>query len=137
VFSDDGVTFEELTEMFKKFGLQLSEEDMKGIFNLLDVDGDGTVSKSELINWKLSHTATADKGSDFKAIAKEIFNLFDEDGSGEVTVEEFVDTLKKFDAGLTETEMLEVARDLDESGDGMLSLQEFEQAIENAVKQSS
>jgi Ca2+-binding EF-hand superfamily protein len=36
--------------------------------------------------------------------------------------------------GLTETEMLEIARDLDESGDGTLSVEEFQRAVEQAVK---
>jgi Ca2+-binding EF-hand superfamily protein len=98
VFAEDGVSLEELTEMFKKFGMNLSEDDMKNIFKVLDVDGDGSVSKDELVHWKLSHT-TSVRETDFKSMAKEIFDLFDEDGSGEITVEEFVDTLKKFDAG--------------------------------------
>ena len=51
----------------------------------------------------------------------------------EITIEEFKDALKRFNSGMSVTEILEIARDLDENGDGTLSLEEFQQAIKQAL----
>lgn len=123
----------ELANMFHSFGIALSDEEMQEMFIQLDADNSGTVSKQELIDWKMSQIGEH-KAEDMKQMAVEIFNMFDEDGSGEISIEEFKEALLKFDSGLSEAEIIEIANDLDESGDGNLSLEEFQKAIEQALE---
>ena len=127
------VDIEELENMFKSFGMNLSELELSTVFLQLDRDGSGSVSKQELIDWKMSQR-TVNTAHDMKELAEQIFNMFDADGSGEITIDEFKESLQKFNSGLSDAEILEISNDLDESGDGTLSKEEFQKAIEHALE---
>jgi Ca2+-binding EF-hand superfamily protein len=59
-------------------------------------------------------------------MARELFSIFDIDGSGNVTLNEFVKTLEAFNLGFTIEDIGEILHELDEDGNGSISLKEFE-----------
>lgn len=56
---------------------------------------------------------------------KSVFDLFDKDGDGEITVPELAAVLHSFGIEISDSEMLDVARLLDTSGDGLIDFSEF------------
>ena len=61
---------------------------------------------------------------------KEAFNLVDKDSNGKISRKELGNVLKSQGWNVTEMEVQNMLRDLDEDGDNMLSFQEFISIIE-------
>lgn len=127
---------EELRSLLVSFGMNLTPEQSQEMLLVLDKDGDGQISKEELIEWQMNNLYITDeeKEEEMKHMAHKIFSIFDTDGHGEITVPQFTEALMRFNAGLTTDEIIGVVRDFDEDGDGTISLEEFEKAIEAAMR---
>jgi len=127
---------EELRSLLISFGMNLTAEQTQEMLIVLDKDGDGEISKDELIEWQMNNLNITDeeKEEEMKHMAHKIFAIFDTDGAGEITVPQFTEALMRFNAGLTTDEIVGVVRDFDEDGDGTISLEEFEKAIESAMR---
>merc|ERR1712173_309019 len=59
-----------------------------------------------------------------------VFNVLDEDGDGEITVKEL---LKVFGTACTEQEVKDMIKEVDINKDGVLSYEEFSQAMKEQV----
>lgn len=66
-------------------------------------------------------------------LAKSIFSVFDVDANGEVSVEDFKRAIKDLDPTISEKELVQIAVDIDESGDGMISFDEFKAMVMEAM----
>lgn len=129
---DDGnhtLTQEELTEVLKQFGLELTEEEVGEVFSSFDEDGSGSINYNEFLD-KLRPEMTEPR----VAIVEEAFAKLDESGDGVVTLE---DVKGKYDASqhpkvlseeMTEDEVLLKFIGRFEEGvseDGKLTKEEF------------
>ena len=54
----------------------------------------------------------------------------DADGSGEVTAQEFKDVINGLKTGMSEEEIMGLVREIDTSGDGTISIDEFAAVLE-------
>ena len=99
------------------------------MFAALDKDGDGTISRDEFIRWNLKNRERNGHETDMKEKAHQMFKIFDRDGSGSIKVSELVDGLQGLKHGLTTDDLVALAHELDENGDGEISLEEFEHIL--------
>ena len=60
---------------------------------------------------------------------KQTFQLFDKDNDGEITVKEIGAVLRKLKQNPTDSEVESMVRELDHDGNGVITLDEFKQAI--------
>jgi len=119
----------ELGNLMKSLGKELEEFELERVMELLDVNGDGLISKLEFLVWIASQTNKAEMSLD--QIAKGIFSLLDKDKDGELTASELMDKLHKMDVGLTFDEISDLIRELDETGSGTITEQEFARLLKS------
>ena len=95
---------------------------------VMDVDGDGTVSRQEFLHW---HACNAGESSDENIVeaAENIFKMFDDDGSGSITYEEFKEGLVKFHIELSDEDLQILVRELDSDQSGSIELEEFTELL--------
>eukprot|EP00602_Paraphysomonas_sp_CaronLab_P000745 CAMPEP_0185028368 /NCGR_PEP_ID=MMETSP1103-20130426/13987_1 /TAXON_ID=36769 /ORGANISM="Paraphysomonas bandaiensis, Strain Caron Lab Isolate" /LENGTH=511 /DNA_ID=CAMNT_0027562757 /DNA_START=365 /DNA_END=1900 /DNA_ORIENTATION=- len=118
---------EELGLVMNSLGFALSEGELNAMVAALDTDRDGTISRDEFIRWYIRNSDN--KNTDMKQKAREMFALFDKDGSNSIKVSELVDGLQGLKHGLSTDDLVALAHELDENGDGEISLHEFEAII--------
>ena len=63
--------------------------------------------------------------------AEQAFQMFDVDGSGEIDYDEFVGTMKRLDCGLTDDQIFELNRGMDNDQDQVVDLSEFLERFES------
>jgi EF hand len=87
-----GEKFDKFKDKFGKFGGKLDDEKREKLFEKMDADGDGKVSKEEFK--KLSENAGQGKHGEF---SDRVFDRLDANSDGYLSKEEF----KKFGSGLS------------------------------------
>jgi len=142
-------------DLSDSFASKLEREDLKAVFNLIDINGDGSISASEFKHLmksfgkavsddeidKIMQSFDADGNGvvcfeEFLALmgsqdlSEEIelkiaFNMIDTDGSGTISCAEVRALLAKTNQMLTEGEMDDLLKDVDLNFDGELSFSEF------------
>jgi len=115
---------EELTEMLKYMGVQVSNEQSAAIIQSLDRDGDGVISKEEFVRWHITYISKHHK-QDIKTLATKLFARFDKHNKKEISVAEFKEGLTSINAQLTDEEVDDLVRELDENNDHRINLDEF------------
>ena len=122
------------------------EDELINLFKVLDVDGNGTIDREEVVTGieMLNRTALADADETF-ANPGELFDMFDDDGNGEIDLDEFTKVIEeskvarklsdsvdtsKINALRKNQEMLLIAfRYLDRDGSGTIDREEFRKGI--------
>eukprot|EP00546_Thalassionema_frauenfeldii_P018588 CAMPEP_0178906048 /NCGR_PEP_ID=MMETSP0786-20121207/6616_1 /TAXON_ID=186022 /ORGANISM="Thalassionema frauenfeldii, Strain CCMP 1798" /LENGTH=815 /DNA_ID=CAMNT_0020577727 /DNA_START=54 /DNA_END=2498 /DNA_ORIENTATION=+ len=107
----------------------IPEENIQTLFSSLDLDGNGTITKEEFLQWYSDNMMKDDDDVAFLQQAPRVlFALFDEDGSGEITLSELQQTLTKKLQILTFTveEQIGIMQQIDRDGSGTISEHEFE-----------
>jgi len=123
----DAIELDKLKPILSSFGISMSDFDLQILFAKMDADHSGTISKQELIDWRINPEGGE---IDMEEVAKELFEELDVDHSGEVSKEEFQQGLMKFNeepynAQLTDVEVIAISNEIDEDGDGTVSLEEL------------
>lgn len=107
----------------------IPEKNIRNLFSSLDLDGNGTITKEEFLQWYSNNMMKDDDDVAFLQQAPHVlFALFDEDGSGEITLSELQQTLTKKLQILTFTveEQIGIMQQIDRDGSGTISEHEFE-----------
>jgi Ca2+-binding EF-hand superfamily protein len=118
----------ELVDVMSSLGFTLSESEKEKMFATLDADNDGSVSREEFLDW-YANTTGGNKENNMRQMAQELFTVFDKDGSGSIDISELIQCLQGLNHGLSYEEIVQLAKELDENGDGEISMQEFEAII--------
>jgi Ca2+-binding EF-hand superfamily protein len=118
----------ELGDVMKSLGFNLSESEQEKMFATLDGDKDGSVSRVEFIEW-YANSNGGNRENNMRQMAQELFTVFDKDGSGSIDISELIQCLQGLSHGLTFDEIVQLAKELDENGDGEISMKEFEAII--------
>jgi len=119
---DGQLTLAEMMKACTASGINV--DDMKRVFDGLDVDGSGSVGYSEFLAGMIDQ-----KNYLREELCWEAFRTFDQDGSGEIDLEELKMMLKNqnLDSDLQSGDMDVEAlfADADKNGDGKISFDEF------------
>jgi calmodulin len=108
-------------------GFNLSESDKVKMFATLDADNNGSVSRDEFIEWYANNNRG--KETNMREMAHELFTVFDKDGSGSIDISELIECMQGLNHGLSYEDVVQLAKELDENGDGQISMSEFEAII--------
>lgn len=129
ISGDNYVTHDDIKKMLSKIGLKHDLNASKNIIKVLDIDGDGQISRDEFLQWyaDILHDEENDTNN---GRAKFLFGMFDIDGDGYITLEEFKEGLDALDVGFTVDEIGEIVQEIDHEGNGVVSVDEFEYLLE-------
>ena len=116
---DGQISFEELKKgLMDMKSNKMTEEDIKKLFEALDVDQNGKIDYTEFI------AATMDEANYYKhERLLEAFESFDKDGSGQISKGELLQTLKA--EKCQEKEIEKFIKVVDKDGNGKISKEEF------------
>ncbi|CAJ1379658.1 unnamed protein product [Effrenium voratum] len=123
----------ELWRVFKTLDGKLRLHELAVVSHELDTGGDGTVSPKEFLHWlrqgsdraqALTRTILKETGRAREMRIRNAFQRYDVTGDGVLDIEELAGALKVLGSFSTE-EIKHVRLDLDKSGDGKVSFQEF------------
>jgi Ca2+-binding EF-hand superfamily protein len=100
----------------------LTEEELKKIFDSIDVDKNGKIDYTEFI-------ASTMEGAKYYKNERllEAFESFDKDGSGQISKGELLETLKA--EKCQEKEIEKFIKAVDKDGNGKISIDEFRQLM--------
>jgi len=118
----------EVRQFLQSSGMKMSNDEFENIVAVLDVDGDGEISKQEFLQWYTDNMVHNDLSSDERA--KFLFDIFDTDKSGYITVNEFKHQIDAMNIGFSVQDVGELVGEMDEDGDGQIGLEEFETLLE-------
>lgn len=124
VFDADGsgaISPEELGQVMQSMGQNSTEIELREMIKEVDVDISGTIDFEE---FKALMVA---KQGDRNSRLKLAFSVFDVDGSGIISANEMQEVMGKF--GLTDKELEEILKEVDNDGDGSIDFDEFCQLV--------
>jgi len=130
LFDDDHsgeISCGELKDLMESLGSAQDETQLSVMISLLDNNGDGTISKSEFIQWYSEQLQQNELNP--HEMASSMFRMFDKDGSGSLTIAEFKESLDAFKVGLSIDDVTELVKELDEDRNGMIDEEEFAQLL--------
>jgi len=108
-------------------------EDFRHQFQLVDTDGNGTISKEELLKFYLTHPPPQVK--DVAAWVDNIFEELDSDGSGELEFTEWAAAAMQSLDDLKECAMAAAFRALDVDDDGKITIAELSALVKVSVQE--
>merc|ERR1719231_131941 len=95
---DKSMSFEEFCDCMAVFLIGKRNKQAKVLFKMMDITGDGCVSKLEMLRFFAGAETRRDKKRILGALVSELMALIDEDGSGEITYEEWVKKVSEDDS---------------------------------------
>ncbi len=111
------VSAEELGAVMRSLGQNPSPAELRELLEEVDIDRSGSIDFSEF------KTLMIARRGDRQSRLKLAFGVFDKDGSGHITAGEMTSVMSQ--VGLTEAELDEMIKEVDEDGDGSIDFAEF------------
>ena len=124
------VSIEELGKLLRtmRVKFKLSETQIRRALKQIDVNGDGTVDKDEMLEilQKFDTEGVIYKALNERSTIRQDFLRYDQDGSGYITKEELVLIIKDR-TGITvpEKHLALMIKDVDENNDNQINYEEF------------
>lgn len=118
---DGKINVQELGEVMKALGQNLSEADLKKIIASVDTDGDGTISFQEF----LAVVAKKMKNGPTEEELRMVFRAFDLNGDGHISVEELKQAMVQVGEQLSQEELDTMIHEADVDKDGKVNYEEF------------
>ncbi|GBG33518.1 Calmodulin [Hondaea fermentalgiana] len=124
---DGGVGITELGHVMRCLGLDPSDDEVRRMFDEVDVDGSGEISFEEFLEImaEMSGESSTEKEPGQAENWAEAFKIFDLDGDGFVTAAELGKVLENMGEPLKDYELQEMIDEVDKDKDGKLNLEEF------------
>eukprot|EP00475_Leptophrys_vorax_P030944 TRINITY_DN4668_c3_g1_i1.p1 TRINITY_DN4668_c3_g1~~TRINITY_DN4668_c3_g1_i1.p1 ORF type:complete len:364 (+),score=52.73 TRINITY_DN4668_c3_g1_i1:104-1093(+) len=116
------ITITELKDGLKKYGAHLSDDEIKQIMEETDIDHSGEIEYGEFLAATL-HLSKIDKQENLLRA----FEYFDSDGSGTITLDELQKACA--DLKMSQEEVEDMMKEIDENKDGTIDYQEFVQMM--------
>ena len=102
-------------------GIDLDDSEKSQLMEEFDEDNSGSISFEEFYMYMRRRQAPADP----KKLVEDIFAFIDTDKSGDVSNAEFKDVIEGLNTGMSDTDIQNLVREIDTSGDGTISIGEF------------
>ena len=115
--NDGIITLEELEQVLKSTLKHLPDHKILQMVNEADTDSSGNISYQELYRML--------KRKNKKNKLMKSFKLFDTNGDGLISLEELKEVLKQTGGILSDEQLANMIKDVDQDGDGNLSYKEF------------
>ena len=112
---------EEIGEVLKTLGIEITDEEIKDIMSNLDENGDGVMDFNEFVgmmNRRLSLNSQ-------RAELKETFKVFDKNGDGKISFDELKEVLIGLGEEVTDQDVKDMIKEADLNGDGFIDFEEF------------
>lgn len=123
LFDQDGdgcITVAELGSVMNSMGQKPTLQELHDMINEVDEDGNGSIEFEEFI------TLMAKKAKSGKEVEEELllaFQVFDKDNSGTISSDELKQVMSALSPGLTEEDLEEMVKEVDQDGDGEVSFE--------------
>eukprot|EP00931_Biecheleriopsis_adriatica_P049212 TRINITY_DN28461_c2_g1_i1.p1 TRINITY_DN28461_c2_g1~~TRINITY_DN28461_c2_g1_i1.p1 ORF type:complete len:519 (-),score=101.28 TRINITY_DN28461_c2_g1_i1:143-1699(-) len=124
----------ELHSVFRTLGPNFTPKQIQTFCKRLDQSHDGQVDRAEFLKWIIAGSGDAKDvleviikatGDALAASLREVFSRFDADGGGSLEMREMARVLRILEPKLTMSEVDGLCKELDNSGDGSVSMKEF------------
>eukprot|EP00244_Chara_vulgaris_P003097 TRINITY_DN1554_c0_g1_i1.p1 TRINITY_DN1554_c0_g1~~TRINITY_DN1554_c0_g1_i1.p1 ORF type:complete len:161 (-),score=53.13 TRINITY_DN1554_c0_g1_i1:35-517(-) len=125
LFDADGsgtITVEELGNLLKSLGQDLSEEELMEVVNEVDSNQTGSVEFREFIRVV---EGGGKKGAALHKELKDAFQIYDKSADGKISADELQVVLKKAGCDVSEKQVAAAVKAADVDGDGNVSYNEF------------
>ena len=124
------ITVEELGNVLRsmRIKLKLSESQIKRALKQIDINGDGTIDKEELLEIleKFDTAGIVYKALHERSEIRQDFQRYDEDNSGYITKDELVQIIKdRTGIQVPEKHLAAMIRDIDQNDDDQINYEEF------------
>jgi Ca2+-binding EF-hand superfamily protein len=120
VFDADGsgaISVEELGSVMRSLGQSPNPTELRDLIKEVDLDRSGSIDFAEF------QTLMISRQGDHQSRLKLAFSVFDKDNSGRITADEMRSVMSQF--GLSDAELDEMVKEVDEDGDGSIGFEEF------------
>ncbi|GLU05376.1 hypothetical protein SLE2022_224780 [Rubroshorea leprosula] len=134
--NDGSLTQLELGSLLRSLGLKPSPDQLDALIQKVDTNNNGLVEFSEFIAL-VAPELLPERSPYSEEQLKQLFRMFDRDGNGFITAAELAHSMAKLGHALTAEELTGMIKEADTDGDGMISFQEFSQAISTAAFDNS
>jgi len=124
------LTLDELTGILKRNGYKVTDEQVRGMFNAIDADGEGKVTFEEYMVAMGERPPQEHKA----ARMRQVFRSFDKNGDGQIDVAELRTAFEQMKGHLSEAEIKRMMSLIDKNKSGSISYEEF---IESAFGKQS
>ena len=123
-FDKDGngtVEPEEISEVMKVLGVNLSLEELNDIMSNLDENGDGVMDFDEFVLMMDRRMSINSQ----RAEIEQTFKVFDKNGDGKITFEELKEVLTQLGEEVSDKDVMDMIKEADFNGDGAIDFEEF------------
>ncbi|KAK6915423.1 EF-hand domain [Dillenia turbinata] len=118
---DGCITMQELATVIKSLDANPTEEELQGMINEVDVDGNGTIEFGEFLHVMARKMRENEADEELR----EAFKVFDRDQDGYISAREMRNVMVNLVEKLTDEELLEMIKEADLDGDGLINYDEF------------
>merc|ERR1719297_201644 len=123
-FDKDGngtVEPEEISEVMKVLGVNLTLEELTDIMSNLDENGDGVMDFNEFVMMMDRRMSINSQ----RAEIEQTFKVFDKNGDGKITFDELKEVLTQLGENVTDKDVADMIKEADTNGDGVIDFEEF------------
>jgi len=118
---DGTITTIELKSVMESLGQRPTDEDVKGMVQEVDVDGNGTIEFNEFLQMMSKKMKEADSEEELR----EAFRVFDKNQDGFISSAELRHVMTNLGEKLSDEEVDDMIKEADIDGDGMVNYHEF------------
>jgi len=121
---DGHISLQELDDVLRSLGQNLTELEIKHMLDSIDVNHDGTIEFEEFVALMIRH----DSGNPDDGLF-EVFEMFNKDGNGAVRISDLSKVMESLGVKLTEADLREIMKEAELDEDGKISFAEFKRLM--------
>lgn len=125
VKKQDYLLADEIGEVMRAMGFRPTEEELAELIEEIDEDGSGAIEFGEFAQLCAKFLVEDPDPETMRAELKQAFRLFDKEATGFITMATFKSILAEVDPKLSEADLDEIIKEIDEDGSGTMDFEEF------------
>jgi len=125
VKKQDYLIADEIDEVMRAMGFRPTPEELADLIEEIDEDGSGAIEFGEFAQLCAKFLVEDPDPETMRAELKQAFRLFDKEATGFITMDTFKSILAEVDPKLTDADLDEIIKEIDEDGSGTMDFEEF------------